>query len=808
MDGRAARLRRRRFLAGVAGSSMVLAGCSSGDNPGRKDTENGGSDNQQRHQTSTLLGEDFHLSLATAGSVLGGDEALDNVAILEATLKERQDDALVNPTFNLRITDGSLQRLIAGDFSVDPTQTDSAATGFGTAWEPGTTKSALVTFAPSESSACTLEAEVSGDAGNVASETLTHDVSVRPPGAPVSRAHLASAADQRAAVLAEYANTFDDTPGVGYDEQLRQALRGVTLSGGVLVGDALIGAGAGALGTAADAIWEGLSQHVSPFEALIDFEPIGPGQGVERERVESEAYAPPFFSALLDQGQGMLERFERQLKTGGDIERAAQKTSVLATIAASEARAEATAWRQGNDESAKDHLRAQRAFLVGEGITDFEAHEYVDPGLERVDASRNELSLGEFDFSDYLRQALGPLTTSSIASRHFPDTVQTAYTLREFAGGEGSRITHLLDALDNGLLERKQSDRESDGESTPPGDAGSAWPMYQRTPANTGSIAATGPVDLTTAWEFEAGDGFTSSPSVVDGTVYVGCNDNRVYAIDAEEGTEEWHHETGWVVFASPAVVNGTVYVGGRDGKLYAIDAAEGTVEWTRDLGAMSSSPVVVNGIVYVATWLAEVYALDAETGETQWQASTGNQVRSSPAYADGSLYLGAHDGNVYAFDAATGDETWRFQTGSEVHGGPVVHENTVFAGGGRGSFYAIDAYGGTKIWEQSVTGVLSGAAVAGDTVFGGTGYLHAFDIENGSRQWRSANAASAPTVTENAVYVGGRNRFLSVLDRSDGSELTNIDVGTVIYSSPTVVGNRVYFGDFDGTFYALESAN
>lgn len=807
MDGRAERLRRRRFLAGVAGSSVVLAGCSSADDPEPEGTEDTGSDNQQRPQTSTLSGEHFHLSLTTAGSVLGGEEALDNVAILEATLKEKHDGALVNPTFNLRITDGSLQRLIAGDFPIDPTRTDSAATGFGADWEPGTTKSTLVTFAPSESSDCTLEAEVSGDAGNVASETLIHDVSVRSPGAPVSRAHLASAADQRAAVLTKYANTFDDTPGVGYDEQFRQALRGVTLSGGVLVGDALIGAGAGAVGTAANAIWDGLSQHVSPFQALVDFEPVGPGQGVERDRVDSEAYAPPFFSALLDQGEGMLERFERQLKTGGDIERAAQKTSVLATIAAREARAEANAWREGNDEKATDHLYAQRAFLVGDGITDYEAHEYVGPGLERVDASKSELSLDEFDFSDYLRQALGPLTTSSIASRHFPDTVQTAYTLREFAGGEGSRISHLLDALDNGLLEREQSDGESDGESTPPADPGSDWPMYQRTPANTGSIAASGPEELSTAWEFDAGDGFISSPSVVDGTVYVGSNDGRIYAIDAAEGTKRWQVETEWVIFASPAVVDGTVYVGGRDGNMYAIDADDGTKLWTRDLGAMSADPVVVDGTVYVATWTTDVYALDADSGETLWKSSTGNQVRSSPAYADGRVYVGSHDGKVYAFNAATGEKAWQYPTGGKVHGPVTVHRETVIAGGRKQGLYAINAFEGTKRWERDVSAPIWGVAAADDTLYVGRPTLLALDVEDGSTRWQGVNASSPPSVTDNAVYVGGRIEFFHVLDRSDGSELAKVDTGSRIYTAPTVLGDRVYVGDYEGTFYALESS-
>jgi len=60
---------------------------------------------------------------------------------------------------------------------------------------------------------------------------------------------------------------------------------------------------------------------------------------------------------------------------------------------------------------------------------------------------------------------------------------------------------------------------------------------------------------------------------VVDGTVYVGSNDNSVYALSAEDGTELWYFKTGAQVSSSPAVVDGTVYVGSFDNNVYALPA-------------------------------------------------------------------------------------------------------------------------------------------------------------------------------------------------------------------------------------------
>jgi eukaryotic-like serine/threonine-protein kinase len=63
-----------------------------------------------------------------------------------------------------------------------------------------------------------------------------------------------------------------------------------------------------------------------------------------------------------------------------------------------------------------------------------------------------------------------------------------------------------------------------------------------------------------------------SSPAIgADGTVYVGSDDNKLYAINPD-GSLKWTYITGDYVRSSPAIgANGTVYVGSYDGKLYAI---------------------------------------------------------------------------------------------------------------------------------------------------------------------------------------------------------------------------------------------
>lgn len=78
-------------------------------------------------------------------------------------------------------------------------------------------------------------------------------------------------------------------------------------------------------------------------------------------------------------------------------------------------------------------------------------------------------------------------------------------------------------------------------------------------------------------WEFADPSGNVfSSPTVVDGTVYVGSDDSSLYAVDAADGSKVWEFtDPSDHVRSSPTVVDGTVYVGSNDNSLYAVDAVE-----------------------------------------------------------------------------------------------------------------------------------------------------------------------------------------------------------------------------------------
>ena len=71
-------------------------------------------------------------------------------------------------------------------------------------------------------------------------------------------------------------------------------------------------------------------------------------------------------------------------------------------------------------------------------------------------------------------------------------------------------------------------------------------------------------------WSYTTGFYVESSPAVANGVVYVGSDDDNVYALNARTGAKLWSYATGSAVDSSPAVASGMIYVGSGDDKVYA----------------------------------------------------------------------------------------------------------------------------------------------------------------------------------------------------------------------------------------------
>jgi outer membrane protein assembly factor BamB len=166
--------------------------------------------------------------------------------------------------------------------------------------------------------------------------------------------------------------------------------------------------------------------------------------------------------------------------------------------------------------------------------------------------------------------------------------------------------------------------------------------------------------DGTAKWTVSTGGDVDSSPALSrDGSVvYVGSHDKFLWALRASNGSTVWKTSLAGEVRSSPGIgADGTVYVGSDSGKVYALNRTDGSVRWSKTIGSgfgrrVTVSPAVdAGGVVFVAPHDPHrVYALRGTDGAVVWTFDTRGDMASSPAIAvDGTLYIGSDDNFLYS---------------------------------------------------------------------------------------------------------------------------------------------------------------
>ncbi|MCI4364639.1 MAG: PQQ-binding-like beta-propeller repeat protein [Thermoplasmata archaeon] len=232
---------------------------------------------------------------------------------------------------------------------------------------------------------------------------------------------------------------------------------------------------------------------------------------------------------------------------------------------------------------------------------------------------------------------------------------------------------------------------------------------------------------------------------------------------NAPELRVAWNVSLPGPIFASPTVVNGTVYVGSWDGFETALFASNGTVIWNTFLGqenftgqgygcpwanplGVTSAATVVGDTVFVGG-ATQYFALNATTGAQLWNysegaASNGYYAWSSPLYYEGNVYVGIAsqcdnpllDGGLLELSATTGSVVHHLDTAGGGQGGSIwssptvdAANNTVWVTTGNGP-YGSGSYGQAVVAVNATTLQVKGSwqAPAGpnDIDFGAGGTL------------------------------------------------------------------------------------
>jgi outer membrane protein assembly factor BamB len=289
-------------------------------------------------------------------------------------------------------------------------------------------------------------------------------------------------------------------------------------------------------------------------------------------------------------------------------------------------------------------------------------------------------------------------------------------------------------------------------------------------------------------WAYRAHRCSASSPAVDNHTVYMTfmnkppCNatrsglDGEVVAINADTGKVRWKLRIG-PSESSPLVLDGVVYVGDWNGKVYALSAASGATRWTFTTGGKVKDAVAyAGGRVFFGSYDHHVYALNARTGKLVWRGSAQQRLGSrgtfysTPAVAYGRVYIGSTDGKVYSFGATSGKVRWSHGTGGYVYSSPAVYEQRVYAGSFTGDLYCFDAATGDVKWKYRTNGPISGSPVViNDVVYVSSlnGRTYGLNPKTGKLLWSFRRGSYAAVISDRRrLYLVGYSRIFALAPR------------------------------------------
>lgn len=350
-----------------------------------------------------------------------------------------------------------------------------------------------------------------------------------------------------------------------------------------------------------------------------------------------------------------------------------------------------------------------------------------------------------------------------------------------------------------------RSDRPAAGE----------WTSARGDAAMTGRAAGGVPAKPGVVWEREIGAAAGGGVAIADGSVLVGDAEGRLHALSFASGEPRWVYQAGAAIHAAPLVANGVVYVGDDAGIFHAVDLANGEKRWAFDTGGeIHGGATLAGDCLLVGSYDMSVRCLSID-GKERWRLETENYVHAAAAVADGEVWIAGCDGYLRGIELASGRELARVELGGYVAANPAIAGHRAVVGSYENEVLAVDLDKRTVSWRFSdpdrTFPFAAPAAIDPTTAWigGRDRMVRAFDLATGAVRW-SWNAGSrldaGVVLAGSQLIVASERGRVTILDAASGGELSTLELGAAITTSPAVAAGRIVVGTADGVLYALGS--
>ncbi|HNR35662.1 MAG TPA: PQQ-binding-like beta-propeller repeat protein [Candidatus Hydrogenedentes bacterium] len=256
-------------------------------------------------------------------------------------------------------------------------------------------------------------------------------------------------------------------------------------------------------------------------------------------------------------------------------------------------------------------------------------------------------------------------------------------------------------------------------------------------------------------------------PACFGGILFVGCDENILFAMDAASGRDLWQLKLESPVRGAPNFEAGRVYVIDRaDGVLVCVDAKSGNVIGRgTGVGRSDAPPSVSAEAVVYGSCACEVHVCSPVDAKRlrDIKLDADSQVAGGVALSNGQLVSGSRSGKIIAADISTGATVWiNRDPGAEVFATPAVNGDWVIASSYDGFVYGIARGDGTTRWRYDTDGGMPlSPVIAGDQVIVAVeGELLLLRLADGAKVWslKLSDRITEPAVVRGRIFVGSED--------------------------------------------------
>ncbi len=283
--------------------------------------------------------------------------------------------------------------------------------------------------------------------------------------------------------------------------------------------------------------------------------------------------------------------------------------------------------------------------------------------------------------------------------------------------------------------------------------------------------------------------GVSGGLAVSSGKVIATTATGEIIALNTENGEEVWRTDVQSPLRVAPAVTEDKIYALSYDNRLFALNAEDGLLQWTHtglpeSLAVLGGSPPAISGDFVVAPYSSgEVFVLDAKDGSYIWHDALPRQkasgrfnrltdINAAPVTADGVLYAVGSSGLLTAYKVFDGSRLWSVPINTSQT--PWVAGSMIYVLTDEGNLVGINRTGGRVRFITDLNREVPSRA-------------------EDPRRWHG------PVLAGGRLMVASSDGYALSLSPTDGALLKAAKLPAGAATMPVVAGSALYFLLNDG---------